>query len=493
MKYDLNVDLTSNTSHSLILSRIQPCTRVLEFGSATGYMTKYMKEKLNCEVVCIEIDSEAAQKASKYAEQMILADIDTLSWQEKIKGQKFDYILFADVLEHLRRPDAVLITATSFLNEDGYVMTSIPNISHNSIIMELLEGKFNYQKEGLLDDTHIHFFTRKSVLSLLKDVGLEPVEWLTTMRTPETTEFKQNYNNFPLAVQSLLKNRIDGDVYQFVTVSKKCSTEWDLSRYDQIQHENYLDGDYCQLYWRAEGDFSEICSALLPVDFNKGFSTYRFEIPNGNWNSLRFDPANTLVYGEIKNIRLMSVNENEVSKKREISLEDLLSISEIITLDKQKYKFISLDNDPQILLKDLNLEINNRYYLELEMRLENNIPNIIKELLTFNDKIQELHMVEKTENEQLKKVIMDNELQFKEQLQLYRNKIQELEYNISEMASEISGYEAKVFQVDSELKSTQEKLDNLKREREAIYSSYSWRITSPFRALANKIRARKEE
>ncbi|MNC19692.1 hypothetical protein D3C75_676290 [compost metagenome] len=140
---------------------------------------------------------------------------------EEIKGLSFDYILFADVLEHLRNPDMVLSKATEFLSDEGTVMTSIPNISHNAIIMELMEGRFDYKSVGLLDDTHVHFFTRKTVLELLDKVGLEPCAWFTTMRRPETTEFHQNYSKFPITVQNYLKNRVDADVYQFVTFSKR--------------------------------------------------------------------------------------------------------------------------------------------------------------------------------------------------------------------------------------------------------------------------------
>lgn len=161
MKYNVDLDISVGTSHSLILNKIKRNTKVLEFGSASGYMTKYMKEELGCEIVCIEIDAEAAEKARKYADLMIVADIENDPWFQKVSEFSFDFILFADVLEHLRNPEVILKQATSLLNNDGIVLTSVPNISHNAIIMELMQGRFDYRSTGLLDDTHVHFLQER--------------------------------------------------------------------------------------------------------------------------------------------------------------------------------------------------------------------------------------------------------------------------------------------------------------------------------------------
>ena len=138
---------------------LKPGSTVLEFGSATGYATRYMKENLGCHVTCIEKIPEMVEAGRAIADKMIQADVETDSWENEL-DQLFDFIMFADILEHLRNPSAVVARAKAFLKPDGRILTSIPNIAHNAIIMSLRSGKFKYTETGLLDNTHIHFMTR---------------------------------------------------------------------------------------------------------------------------------------------------------------------------------------------------------------------------------------------------------------------------------------------------------------------------------------------
>lgn len=197
-----------------ILKWIKPNTRVLEFGPAMGYMTRYMRDNLNCKVTAVEISQEMAKIAGQYTEKIIVANLDTDNWGKEIEGT-FDFIVFADVLEHLRDPQSVLQTAVSFLSPEGSVLTSIPNIGHSSIIMSLMDGEFDYQKYGLLDNTHIHFFTRKSVKDMMDTCGLYSECQTDSIMRPGSTELKKFYINHPLAILNVLRKK-DSSVYQFV-------------------------------------------------------------------------------------------------------------------------------------------------------------------------------------------------------------------------------------------------------------------------------------
>ena len=168
-KYDLNINMNNrNSSQTLILEQIKPDSFVLEFGCSTGYMTKYMKEKLNCVVDAIEKDTESIRQASQYARQIYCGDIDTDGWFAHYKIEsRYDYILFADVLEHLKYPFEALYLATKLLQDDGKIIVSIPNICHNDIIIKLFYDRFTYTDLGLLDRTHIHFWVYRILLILL--------------------------------------------------------------------------------------------------------------------------------------------------------------------------------------------------------------------------------------------------------------------------------------------------------------------------------------
>lgn len=154
-----------------VLRWVTPNSRVLEFGPAMGYMTKYLAGKLNCTVTGIELNPQMAKNVEKYAEKVIIANLDFDEWEKDLSG-KYDFIIFGDVLEHLRNPKLVLQKAIGFLSTTGSVLTSIPNIGHSAILLSLIEGEFEYQDYGLLDNTHIHFFTRESIKQMMNECNL---------------------------------------------------------------------------------------------------------------------------------------------------------------------------------------------------------------------------------------------------------------------------------------------------------------------------------
>lgn len=200
---------------SPLLKWVKPNSRVLEFGTGIGNMTKYLYETLSCRVTGIEYNDHMAMMAAKYTENMIVADLDTDSWMNEINGF-FDFILFGDVLEHLREPTIVMQRALKYLQANGLVLISIPNIAHNAIIMCLTEGKFQYQQYGLLDNTHIHFFTRRSILQMMKESGLICLEEDNRQVNPALTEFQKYYFKNIFRNLSLIRLQ-DGHVYQFIS------------------------------------------------------------------------------------------------------------------------------------------------------------------------------------------------------------------------------------------------------------------------------------
>ena len=208
-KYDTPINLNEDNSISLIIEQIKPNTQVLEFGPATGRMTKYLKQVLHCDIYIVEIDSEAFETASKFAEDGILGDIEKYEWLEKYRNKKFDYIIFADVLEHLINPQEVLIKSKELLAEGGTIITSIPNIAHNSIILDLINNKFSYSKTGIMDSTHLRFFTYYSLQQFFDDCNLTIIKEKMVVMGLEQAGFdniSQNAsNNIILRIKMILQ------------------------------------------------------------------------------------------------------------------------------------------------------------------------------------------------------------------------------------------------------------------------------------------------
>lgn len=146
--------------------------RVLEIGCGSGQTLEMLKEKKLCkETVGIELFSEAADEARDKVDFVYCMDIEKGTMPEDIG--MFDLILLLDILEHLINPWEVLTSLTkTHLAEGGRVIVSLPNARHFSLVLPLLFGKFDYKERGILDKTHLRFFTRKSAAELLKSAGL---------------------------------------------------------------------------------------------------------------------------------------------------------------------------------------------------------------------------------------------------------------------------------------------------------------------------------
>jgi len=220
-KYNFELDMSSDNSNSVILKNIKPNSKVLEIGCAHGRMTKYLKEILNCKVTIVEKDIESGEIAKQWAETHYIGvngDIENIFpiMHMGLLYDTFDYIIFADVLEHLYDPKSVLKKSKSLLKTNGSVWISIPNIAHNSVLIDLWNNKFEYKDIGLLDNTHFRFFTESSLRKMATDCELIISKEINLTNTVENTEFNNSYNNVPLEIIKALKNREYAEIYQFV-------------------------------------------------------------------------------------------------------------------------------------------------------------------------------------------------------------------------------------------------------------------------------------
>lgn len=153
-----------------VLEVIGSGKRVLEVGCSAGYFTKHLCDQ-ECIVTGIEIDQKAAQKAEHFAESVIAADAeDPVIWHNLCR--KFDVITFMHVLEHMVDPWQVLCNAKEALAEDGFIVALLPNVACWQIRKQIFfRGHFQYQKYGILDLTHLRFFTYYTAQDLFKEAG----------------------------------------------------------------------------------------------------------------------------------------------------------------------------------------------------------------------------------------------------------------------------------------------------------------------------------
>jgi len=148
---------------------------VLEVGCGVGKTGAALKEAFGCKVTGIDISSSAIDVArqKKVYDKTIVCDLDKEAIPAEMAHDRFDAILYPDVLEHLRDPLKVLLAHLNLLKPGGLVVSSIPNIRHWPILKNLVfKGRWQYQDMGILDRTHLRFFTKTEIEILFKEAGL---------------------------------------------------------------------------------------------------------------------------------------------------------------------------------------------------------------------------------------------------------------------------------------------------------------------------------
>ncbi len=223
MRYVRKISENPEMAHRKILARIKPGSTVLEFGPASGVMTRYLKEEKNCNVSIIEIDEDAFKIAMQFADHGICSDAQTFEWLEEFKGCKFDYILFIDILEHLTKAGEVLEKSSRLLKDDGSVLISIPNAAHNSVIIQMLHNQLLYQNTGILDYTHVHQYTFFELMRMCDESGYNPVYLDATYIAVGKNEFDVSYMDIDPKVAEYLRKRPLGEAYQFIAEIRKKS------------------------------------------------------------------------------------------------------------------------------------------------------------------------------------------------------------------------------------------------------------------------------
>jgi 2-polyprenyl-3-methyl-5-hydroxy-6-metoxy-1,4-benzoquinol methylase len=214
-KYDTDVDPGSNSSHALMLRLVGANKKVLDVGCATGYLARALGEQ-GCRVSGVEFDPAAAREAAPALERIVIGDLDTIDLPAEFADSQFDVVVFGDVLEHLRDPLLLLRSVRGMLAPGGSVVISVPNIAHGDVRLSLLQGRFDYRDLGLLDSTHIRFFTRNSLRSFLEDAGFIAVDVQTTTADLLTTELADAARGADPAVIERLREDVDATTYQFV-------------------------------------------------------------------------------------------------------------------------------------------------------------------------------------------------------------------------------------------------------------------------------------
>src|SRR5690606_3892628 len=164
---------------------------MLDVGCGEGAMASQLKEKFGIETWGIEFMKEEGRKAGEKLHKVIIDTVENAI--EQLPDDYFDVIYFNDVLEHLPYPDLVLKRIKQKLTKKGVVISSIPNVRYHSVFSQYIFKKdWKYEKAGVMDFTHLRFFTSKSIRRMFEESGYKVIRHQGINRTSSLKPYFYN-------------------------------------------------------------------------------------------------------------------------------------------------------------------------------------------------------------------------------------------------------------------------------------------------------------
>ena len=186
--------------------------RVLEVGCGRGTFAAQIKDYNNAEIWGIEYMQKEGEIAEKILDKTFIGAVE--DYIDELPDNYFDAIYFNDVLEHLAYPDDVLRDLKPKLVENGLVISSIPNLRNFRVLkMLVVDGNWDYADHGIMDKTHLRWFTKKSIQKMYESVGYEII---SNEGINPSKSLKPYIYNIPLLFRAM-----DMKYLQFATVAKK--------------------------------------------------------------------------------------------------------------------------------------------------------------------------------------------------------------------------------------------------------------------------------
>jgi 2-polyprenyl-3-methyl-5-hydroxy-6-metoxy-1,4-benzoquinol methylase len=168
-------------AHMKLLEAVGTGGRVLDVGCSSGYLAEPLSRRGNT-VVGLELDPEAAREAERWCERVLVGSVETM--ELPFEPASFDAVVCGDVVEHLRDPGAALARLRPLLRSGGRLVVSTPNVANWAVRLSLLAGRWQYTDRGILDRTHTHLFTRRTLVDTIERAGYQVVRVDWTVPVP---------------------------------------------------------------------------------------------------------------------------------------------------------------------------------------------------------------------------------------------------------------------------------------------------------------------
>lgn len=261
-RYSRQFDPSSGNSLALLAERIPPGATLLELGPAAGYFTQHLHENLGCTIDAVELDPSMADAARVWCRTMLVGNLETLDLTSALPAAAYDMVLMADVLEHLRDPLPLLRQLHRLLKPGGCCLISVPNIAYGGVVASLLGGEFEYRSEGLLDRTHLRFYTQRSLAHMLQSAGWFAHAWQAVRLPYWESEFRTRLEVLPRALADMLRSRPELSCYQWLVEARAAAP---ASPAEPCPADDVWPGERfpIRLFWGNESETFDYCRSLI--------------------------------------------------------------------------------------------------------------------------------------------------------------------------------------------------------------------------------------
>ena len=313
--YDREIDSNERTSLSVLSAQIPAGARVLDLGCGSGAIGRFLARRGDgARIDGLTLNEQEAALAAPHYGQVRVANLDSADLTALFAPGSYDVIVCADVLEHTRHPEQVLAACRRLLAEGGRVLISIPNAGYCGLIAELMAGEFRYRPEGLLDETHLRFFTRQALTRFLHE-GRWAIEHLDTIeRALPDSEFRTAFDALPAPVARHLLALPDALTYQFIVCARPAAEGEALPPAPAAPLLPAQALFVSELYiGQPEGGFAENAKVRASGVMGQASQSLRFALPaHAAPTALKLDPADRPGFFYLHELRLLNAQGDEL-------------------------------------------------------------------------------------------------------------------------------------------------------------------------------------
>ncbi|MGB4781977.1 glycosyltransferase, partial [Candidatus Methylomirabilis sp.] len=490
MTYERVIDDSLQDSLSQIAAVIPADSCVLDLGAASGALGKYLSSQKNCTVDGVEYDEGRAVVAKRWYRNLKVGDLEALVLVDHFPKNGYDFIVCADILEHLRSPGFLLSQFQALLADNGRVLLSVPNIAYAGVISSLMSGEFTYNSTGILDSTHVRFFTKNSLLRTLREHGLHILNLKSVSKDPRDSEFrKYHLDALPPSIFRAIAAQPEALAYQFIVEAAFQEEDVVIAGVPSI-----FPAFGSQLFWRFDGEEyathqSRMATGLLGIDRQ----TIAFELPPATrpLYALRLDPADRPGFLYIYGMRLLDQEGAEMWKWAGdfASLACMPHRDIVFSPDYAKGGMLLTGDDPNIELpvaSGLLARLMQGGKLEIELGWPLSADFLVMLDRLDKDKYLKANKLLRNELDRPRQNASNNASNDEDSAQRADNL--HLRLKNHEIQDELRRAKDSIAHLQSQLDQAFMGIANLEVARRAMRASFSWRLTAPLRGLGLLLR-----